>query len=106
MKEPILSREQILKIVRKTLKENNDRDKLSSDRFVALASAFEEALLEKLCGEPAEWQSRYVGDPRQRGIWDKCHHIEWAQKTYELPNHTDERGWEVRVLYALNRSKA
>ncbi|KOR22968.1 hypothetical protein [Burkholderia cenocepacia] len=52
MSEPILSREQVLKIVRKTLKENNDRDKLSSDRFVALADALEAALLEKLRGEP------------------------------------------------------
>lgn len=52
MKEPILSREQVLKIVRKTLKENNDRDKLSADRFVELAAALESALLEKLCGEP------------------------------------------------------
>ncbi|WP_321789363.1 hypothetical protein [Burkholderia pyrrocinia] len=45
MKEPILSREQVLKIVRKTLKENNDRDKLSSDAFVKLYAAFEEAIL-------------------------------------------------------------
>lgn len=55
MKEPILSREQVLKIVRKTLKENNDRDKLSSESFVKLAAALESALLEKLCGEPVAW---------------------------------------------------
>ncbi|WP_176016620.1 hypothetical protein [Burkholderia sp. BCC0398] len=53
MTEPILTRDQILKIVRKTLKENGDRDKLSSESFVKLYEAIEEAWLEKVCGEPA-----------------------------------------------------
>ena len=91
MKEPILSREQVLKIVRKTLKENNDRDKLSSDRFVALASAFEEALLEKLCGEPI--------------------YQVWIEETSSYADVTAEYYAERlpsnrRIVYALNRSKA
>lgn len=73
MKEPILSREQVLKIVRKTLKENNDRDKLSSDRFVALASAFEEALLEKLLGMPIAYTSedglRLLSSDEEICVW-------------------------------------
>jgi hypothetical protein len=52
MKDPILSREEVLKIVRKALKENNDRDKLSSDVFVKLYAEFEAAVMERVCGEP------------------------------------------------------
>ncbi|HDR9087156.1 TPA: hypothetical protein QDB10_003069 [Burkholderia vietnamiensis] len=93
MKEPILSREQVLKIVRKTLKESNDRDKLSSDRFVTLASAFEEALLEKLCGEPVAWRDPKNTDPGQSVTFDAERAAKWAH-IYREP------------LYALNRSKA
>lgn len=68
------------------------------------AAAIEEAVLEKVCAEVAEWQSRYVGDPRQKGYWHKCDSIEVAKKIYELPNHTDENGWEVRPLYEIELS--
>lgn len=54
MKEPILSREHVIKIVRKTLKENNDRDKLSADVFVKLYAALEEAWVAQL-GQPRAW---------------------------------------------------
>ncbi len=90
MKEPILSREQVLKIVRNTLKENNDRDKLSSDRFVALASAFEEALLEKLCGEPVAEVMSWTN-----GSYHRNYRIAWKR---DVDSGTQ--------LYALNRSKA
>lgn len=93
MKEPILSREQVLKIVRKTLKENNDRDKLSSDRFVALAAALESALLEKLCGEPVAWRDPSNNMPSQSVTFDAKHAAQWPH-IYREP------------LYALNRSKA
>lgn len=73
MKEPILSREQVLKIVRKTLRDNNDRDKLSSDRFVALAAALESALLEKLCREPVAYTSedglRLLSSAEEICVW-------------------------------------
>ncbi|VWD20217.1 hypothetical protein [Burkholderia contaminans] len=61
MREPILSRDQILNIVRKTLKENNDRDKLSSASFVKLVAALEEAWLEKVCVEPVALILRDMG---------------------------------------------
>jgi hypothetical protein len=49
----------------------------------------------------AEWQSRYMGDPRQPGYWALTINSEWAQSIYyNNPNHTDEHGWEVRPLYA------
>lgn len=51
--------------------------------------------------EVAEWQSRYVGDPRQPGFWERSHNAGWAKRVYETcPNHTNEHGWEVRPLYA------
>lgn len=50
MTEPILTRDQILKIVRKTLKESNDRDKLSLESFLKLYLAFQEALLGESVG--------------------------------------------------------
>lgn len=98
MKEPILSREQVLKIVRKTLKENNDRDKLSSDRFVALASAFEEALLEKLCGEPVAWEcSSPVGEkPSLAFLTSKSDTLE----------HYRNQGWRVLPLYTIKDSQS
>lgn len=96
MKEPILSREQVLKIVRKTLKENNDRDKLSADRFVDLAAAIESALLEKLCGEPVAWRAPNLSG--SEGAWA----YRDADDRFE-----DQRGEPVgEPLYALNRSKA
>ena len=50
----------------------------------------------------AEWQSRYMGDPRQPGFWEnvKRDAHEWAAKTYARPGHITESGWEVRPLYA------
>jgi hypothetical protein len=85
--EPILSRDQILKIVRKTLKENNDRDKLSSESFMKLVAALEEAWLEKVCGEPVFTVQR--GD---LGTW-----LRWNQDPTKLPAGTE--------LFALTRSK-
>ena len=85
MKEPILSREQVLKIVRKTLKENNDRDKLSADVFVKLYAAFEEAIL----GDPVGIAGTMPGtDAWTTGVFPADH----------VP--------EGSLLYALNRSKA
>lgn len=48
------------------------------------------------------WQSRYVGDPRQKGCWDNVRRdaTDWAVKVYAMPDHTDEHGWEVRPLFA------
>ncbi|MBU9661840.1 hypothetical protein KTF22_08030 [Burkholderia multivorans] len=75
MNEPILSREQVLKIVRKTLKENNDRDKLSSASFMKLYAAFEEAWIAKL-GEPRAFLSWKDGDGY--GFWDTKDEAELA----------------------------
>ncbi|WJN74412.1 hypothetical protein [Burkholderia anthina] len=75
MSDPILSRDQILKIVRKTLKENNDRDKLSAQRFVEFATAIEAAVLEKVCGEPYLYvyeydRGGYVHRQLHAGMWN------------------------------------
>lgn len=88
MTQPILSREQVLKIVRKTLKENNDRDKLSSDVFVKLYAEFEAAVLERVCGEPVGFVTN-VG-----GYWHMEPTVDW-----------EKIGLSTR-LYAINRSKA
>ncbi|MDN8078329.1 hypothetical protein [Burkholderia multivorans] len=93
MTQPILSREEVLKIVRKTLKENGDRDKLSSARFVELAAAIEAAVLERVCGEPVKWQARVSGGT-------------WFDVKSDLVERMREEGAEVRSLYAINRSKA
>lgn len=93
LKQPILSREEVLKIVRKTLKENGDQDKLSSDRFIALAAALESALLEKLCGEPVAWRDPKNTDPGQSVTFD----AERAAKRAHIYREP---------LYALTRSKA
>ncbi|WP_249182456.1 hypothetical protein [Burkholderia ambifaria] len=111
MSEPILSRDQILKIVRKTLKENNDRDKLSSDiTFVKLVAALEEAWLEKVFGDPVAWQVRRADGKLSAGF-----PIQWEECTKELYDETLQTGryagyengprCEVRALYALTWSK-
>ncbi|PXX41132.1 MULTISPECIES: hypothetical protein [Burkholderia] len=87
MTEPILSRDQILKIVRKTLKENNDRDKLSTQRFVDLAAAIEAAVLGKVFGEPIY----QIGDGNE--LWRDV-----EKDDFDLTHHT-------RIVYALTRSK-
>ena len=94
MKEPILSREEVLKIVRKTLKENNDRDKLSSARFVDLATAIEAAILDRVCGEPAAWMvlAANTGLP--------CEVTLHKSETEALRQDC------VIPLYAINRSKS
>ncbi|CAM2167866.1 conserved hypothetical protein [Burkholderia latens] len=104
VKEPILSREQVLKIVRKTLKENNDRDKLSSDRFVALAAALESALLEKLCGEPVGY--RHV--MHMEGGQTQTRLTEDAEDHFGVPGEDYDETYTVTTdpVYALNRSKA
>ncbi|WP_175806633.1 hypothetical protein [Burkholderia cenocepacia] len=92
MSDPILSRDQILKIVRRTLKENNDRDKLSSESFVKLYAAYEAAVLEKVCGEPVGILSVH----RFRKI-DSM--VNWDfEYTGSLPDGSHQ-------LYALTRSK-
>jgi hypothetical protein len=96
--EPILSREQILKIVRKTLKENNDRDKLSSESFVKLCAAFEAAVLEKVCGEPRAW---LVEDGRM--FQDKLFRCE-ANADTSIAERND--GARKTALYAINRSQS
>ncbi|WP_175706790.1 hypothetical protein [Burkholderia ambifaria] len=89
MTELILSRDQILKIVRKTLKENDDRDKLSTQRFVDLATAIEAAVLEKVCGEVVAEVVSWAN-----GSYHRKYQLEWKR--------------DVGVgtkLYALTRSK-
>ncbi|MBR8376507.1 hypothetical protein KDW20_12035 [Burkholderia cenocepacia] len=93
MTEPILTRDQILKIVRKTLKENGDRDKLSAESFVRLYEALEEAWLEKVCGEPRAWVSWKDGDGY--GFWD----------TKDEADLASAHDFEPEPLYALARSK-
>ncbi|UEP31572.1 hypothetical protein [Burkholderia sp. B21-007] len=88
MTEPILTRDQILKIVRKTLKENNDRDKLSSESFMKLVGALEEAWQEKVCGERVAWVDE-KSEVLVFGGWDKCPFA----KSFKP------------VFYALTRSK-
>lgn len=56
--------------------------------------------------EPVQWQSRYVGDPRQPGFWDRIRDEVWAKAVYDLPNHTTEEGWEVRPVYAKPQAVA
>ena len=84
MTEPILSHDQILKIVRKTLKENNDREKLSSESFVKLYLAFQEALL----GEPVGIAGSMPGT------------VAWTTGVFPA-DHVPEG----TPLYALTRSK-
>ncbi|MDR9264101.1 hypothetical protein [Burkholderia multivorans] len=94
--KPILSREEVLKIVRKTLKENNDRDKLSSARFVDLATAIEAAVLERVCGEPVAWRA-----PNLSGSGDA-----WAYRDAD-DRFENQHGEPVgEALYAINRSKS
>lgn len=98
MTEPILTRDQILKIVRKTLKENNDRDKLSSESFMKLVAALEEAWLEKVCGE-------LVAHTYRR---KDCEHPIVARSVEEMGGDIDmySETWErLEALYALTRSK-
>ena len=63
----VLTDEQILKIVRKTLKGGNDRDKLSSASFVKLARALEAA-------HPGQPETRADVTDTQRLDWlhDEC----------------------------------
>jgi len=49
----------------------------------------------------AEWQTRYMGDPRQPGCWQRTLDKEWARAEYEkYGGETNEKGWQVRPLYA------
>ncbi|WP_321944664.1 hypothetical protein [Burkholderia cenocepacia] len=95
MSDPILSREQILKIVRKTLKENNDRDKLSSESFVKLYAALEAAVLEKVCGEPYAYEVTYDDESQQ--LVYAGYLMKYAAEEERSAPHTP--------LYALTRSK-
>ncbi|NDV77306.1 hypothetical protein [Burkholderia cenocepacia] len=97
MSDPILSREQILNIVRQTLKENNDRDKLSSESFMKLCAAFEAAVLEKVCGEPRAWLVE-----GGRMFQDKSF-IREANADTSIAVRDD--GARKTPLYALTRSK-
>ena len=93
MTEPILSRDQILKIVRKTLKENNDRDKLSAQRFVEFAAASEAAVLEEVCWEPI-YQTRWTFP-----------HTFWGDVPKDDYDNHQVRGYaDRRIVYALTRS--
>jgi hypothetical protein len=60
----------------------------------------------KTAREPvAEWQSRYMGDPRQPGHWERSTNPAWAKAVYEgCANHINEHGWETRPLYAALQS--
>jgi hypothetical protein len=50
--------------------------------------------------EPVEWQTRYVGDPRQPGFWERTANPEYAKRIYtENADHT-ANGWETRPVYA------
>lgn len=48
----------------------------------------------------AQYQHRYVGDPRQRGIWENSRNIDWAKRIWEeCEDHIDPiNKWEVRAL--------
>jgi hypothetical protein len=50
--------------------------------------------------EPVDWQTRYVGDPRQPGFWERTANPEYAKRVYtENADHT-ANGWESRPVYA------
>jgi polyhydroxyalkanoate synthesis regulator phasin len=50
--------------------------------------------------EPVDWQTRYVGDPRQPGFWERTANPEYAKRIYtENADHT-ANGWEARPVYA------
>jgi hypothetical protein len=50
--------------------------------------------------EPVDWQTRYVGDPRQPGFWERTANPEYAKRIYtENADHT-ANGWETRPVYA------
>jgi hypothetical protein len=99
MTQPILSREEVLKIVRKKLKENNDRDKLSSDVFMKLYAEFEAAILEKVCGEPVAW---FVEGSRT--FVDRAYTSESTADSHIADRGED--GSRKVPLYAINRSKS
>jgi hypothetical protein len=103
MTELILTRDQIIKIVRKTLKENNDRDKLSSESFVKLYAALEEAWLEKVCGEPAGW----LHVMHMEGGQTMTRLTEDAEDHFGVPgeDYSEEYVVTSEPLFALTRSK-
>lgn len=97
MKEPILSREQYETAEREY---GYDRDTDIARRGFADGWEAAVALLEKLCGEP-QWQYR-VRTFGYQGDWHNCN-PETAKRLQEKQYVEDH---DVRVLYALNRSKA
>lgn len=95
MTEPILSRDQILKIVRKTLKENNDRDKLSSESFVKLCTALEDAFASAITGQPYAYEITLPDESQQL-----------VYAVYLVKYATEEERSAPRMpLFALTRSK-
>ncbi|MBR7998308.1 hypothetical protein [Burkholderia vietnamiensis] len=92
MKEPILSREEVLELAVDAF--GIDYDRLDA-RFEKYAAAIESALLEKLCGEPI-YQLR-----TGCGHWLDC-----GKGAYEIARDDGCRSENCRVVYALNRSKA
>jgi hypothetical protein len=70
-------------------------------RQITPAYAAHPALTEQSVKPVAEWQSRYMGDPRQPGCWERSTNYGWAKAVYERnASHTDEHGWQTRPLYA------
>lgn len=50
----------------------------------------------------AEWQTRYMGDPRQPGFWNRCERDGRAscEKQYlGIGSASNKDGWQVRPLY-------
>ncbi|MDN7820476.1 hypothetical protein [Burkholderia vietnamiensis] len=93
MKEPILSREQVLKIVEPFADEVMMLN--HQGEIMRCIAALESAILEKLCGEPIYqtcWQypASVWGDV-EKDVYDNYQTYRYACR---------------RIVYALNRSKA
>lgn len=96
MKEPILSREEVLKIVEPFADEAMMLN--HQDEIMRCIAALESAILEKLCGEPAAWLVE-----EGRTFRDKVFIGEW-QANNSIAERND--GARKTALYAINRSKA
>lgn len=90
-KQPILSREEVLKIVEPWMKEPGFFE-FEANYFYAAIALIEAAVLERVCGEPVKWQARIPGST-------------WFDVKSDLIDRMRDEGAEVRALYALTRSK-
>ncbi|MBR8147034.1 hypothetical protein [Burkholderia vietnamiensis] len=100
MKEPILSREEVLEIAARlgsqSLNVTRVHELNGPTRTIFDDAGLEEfaaAVLARVCGEPIKWQARIPGG-------------EWFDIGVALVERIREEGSEVRALYAINRSKS